>query len=116
MPCVRFDPAVSKISGNDRRVSNSVFKVKRLIQWCIDLVDVSLGVFAKKRFSRHRFCRKFHFNRKFEKNAVTKCGSSALQKYDLVENFDLIENSAVTDFSTKVVSLPHLVLTPATPL
>ena len=34
----------------------------------------------------------------------------------LVENFDLIENSAVTDFSTKVVSLPHLVLTPATPL
>ena len=30
-------------------MSNSVFKVKRLIQWCIDLVDVSLGVFTKKK-------------------------------------------------------------------
>ena len=31
------------------------------------------------------------------------CGSLALQKLDLVENFDLVENIAVTIFSTKSV-------------
>ena len=55
------------------------------------------------RFSRQRFSGKFQFNRKFEKFAATKCGSSALQKFDLVENFDLIEKFAVTNFSTKSV-------------
>ena len=50
----------------------------------------------------HRFSRKFQFDRKFEKIAATKCGSSALQKFDLVDYFDLIENFAKNRYSTVV--------------
>ena len=46
------------------------------------------------RFNRHRFSRKFRFNRQFKKMWRPICGSLALQKLDLVENFDSLENFA----------------------
>ena len=51
----------------------------------------------------HRLRRKFQFSGKFGKFAATNCGSLALQKLDLVENFDLVKNYAATNFSTETV-------------
>ena len=48
----------------------------------------------------HRFSRKFQFDRKRGNFAAANCGTSALHKIDFAENIDLIENFAVTNFST----------------
>ena len=47
----------------------------------------------------HRFSRKFRFNRQFEKISAINSWFLALQKLDLVEHFDLVENFAVTNFA-----------------